>query len=101
MVNASGSLLDLKGGNVASEGVKQVSASQTEFVHYAIISDGDQFIIYVNSELAGFMTHLEEGWTLTGDIIIGDAAANGLIKDLRIYKDVVSPCQIADTYNGN
>ena len=99
--NTTGTLLDLKGGNFASEGVKQVATSTTEFYHYAVVADGLKFKLYVNGELAGFMTYLEEGWKLTGEFILGGEGMFGLIKDLRIYDGVVSDYQVTNMYNGN
>lgn len=99
--NTAGTLLDLKGGNFASEGVKQVATSTTKFYHYAVVADGLKFKLYVNGELAGFMTYLEEGWKLTGEFILGGEGMFGLIKDLRIYDGVVSDYQVTNMYNGN
>lgn len=100
-VDTAGTLLDVKGGNIASEGVKQVATSKTEFVHYVIIADGLRFEIYVNGERAGYMTYLEDGWELTGNFTLGDEGMHAHVKDFRIYSTVISDYQIAEVYNGN
>lgn len=100
-VDDTGTLLDIKGGNIASEGVKQVATSKTEFVHYVVIADGERFEIYVNGERVGYMTYLEDGWSLTGNFNLGDTGMYAHVKDFRIYTTVISDYQIAEVYNGN